>query len=540
MLVLAGMALAQAPVIYVQNAAIGTTVSNSPPWVVPIAPGSLINIAVLPSSYPAISDPTTVTASIRQTGCNCQSEVLPIANIQAFYGSIIARVPLDFPTPSFAEITISFDAKTSAPAPVTLAPSSIQLFTSNGMGSGPALAQITANDGTVAANSLTRPARTGEFVTIWGTGLGLSKPDQVMVLLGGHPATVTYAGPAPGYPGLDQINFQAPSDPAIPDGCYVALWVTAPGSRSNTESISKSSTAGSCLSPFGFTPTQLANLDSGGYETLGELRLDTQLAPPLTNGVEGSGFVRQDSTVASFFPTPEGIIALNANPLLADDSRFGCTFAPAFAGTALFLVRVEDTLNVGDFIALAGPGAMLTLQGGSFGEYTAAIPASTVQSTPDAVTASFFNPGTWVASALGSSAAMPFQASLDVPTAIQTTNYSATAIIDRSQDLTITWASAGYSSEDTVAFALFGQQSFPGVTAAMPVALSCLAPAQSGQLTLPATLLSQFDATTQAAGAGISINLQRSTVFPVTVNSGDPVPTLFSYNSGETYSVILR
>ncbi|MCU1273039.1 MAG: hypothetical protein JWO48_470, partial [Bryobacterales bacterium] len=31
-----------------------------------------------------------------------------------------------------------------------------------------------------------------------------------MVTLNGTPALVTYAGPAPGFPGLDQINIQLP------------------------------------------------------------------------------------------------------------------------------------------------------------------------------------------------------------------------------------------------------------------------------------------------------------------------------------------
>jgi hypothetical protein len=32
-----------------------------------------------------------------------------------------------------------------------------------------------------------------------------------------------YAGPAPGYPGLDQINFRLPPDVTAPGGCYVSL-----------------------------------------------------------------------------------------------------------------------------------------------------------------------------------------------------------------------------------------------------------------------------------------------------------------------------
>jgi uncharacterized protein (TIGR03437 family) len=52
--------------------------------------------------------------------------------------------------------------------------------------------------------------RTGDFVSLYLTGLGVGRGTPV-VLLNGAPVSLTYAGPAPGYPGLDQINIELPA-----------------------------------------------------------------------------------------------------------------------------------------------------------------------------------------------------------------------------------------------------------------------------------------------------------------------------------------
>jgi uncharacterized protein (TIGR03437 family) len=92
----------------------------------------------------------------------------------------------------------------------------------------PQCAIATLPDGTVLTPSL--PAQPGEVVTLWATGLGQTDPMPVYgqlptaaaplvqgaklsILLDGKPvppAAVSYAGIAPGFAGLYQINFQLP------------------------------------------------------------------------------------------------------------------------------------------------------------------------------------------------------------------------------------------------------------------------------------------------------------------------------------------
>ncbi len=87
------------------------------------------------------------------------------------------------------------------------------LFSMDGSGKGPAAAQHA--DGT---NIGYTPARTSEVIVLYGTGRGLrdprmARPEFLPTLsFGEAQATPFYYGPAPGYPGLDQINVQVPSD----------------------------------------------------------------------------------------------------------------------------------------------------------------------------------------------------------------------------------------------------------------------------------------------------------------------------------------
>jgi len=55
--------------------------------------------------------------------------------------------------------------------------------------------------------------RTGDYYSLFLTGLGVGN-GQPAVTIGGSPVDVTYAGPAPGFPGLDQINIRLPAGTA--------------------------------------------------------------------------------------------------------------------------------------------------------------------------------------------------------------------------------------------------------------------------------------------------------------------------------------
>ena len=99
---------------------------------------------------------------------------------------------------------------------VMLEPSVPTLFSSTFTGSGPAAATDATTGALITPST---PARTGELVALYGTGLGATERrgdldwavTQPVVSVNGTPARVLFAGRSPQYPGLDQINIELPA-----------------------------------------------------------------------------------------------------------------------------------------------------------------------------------------------------------------------------------------------------------------------------------------------------------------------------------------
>jgi uncharacterized protein (TIGR03437 family) len=78
-------------------------------------------------------------------------------------------------------------------------------------------AAVDANTGQIV--TATTPLRPGDYVELYLTGLGVTSRSngfdvanvQPTVTIAGVNCPVTYAGAAPGFPGLDQINCIVPS-----------------------------------------------------------------------------------------------------------------------------------------------------------------------------------------------------------------------------------------------------------------------------------------------------------------------------------------
>src|SRR4051794_5579968 len=107
----------------------------------------------------------------------------------------------------------------------------------------PSLYLNALNAVTGALITATAPIHPGDFVSIYGTGLGATEhradgldwaKQQPTVTVGGQPCTLTYAGRAPGFTGLDQINCQIASGLTPSDTTSVVVTAL---SRSATISI---------------------------------------------------------------------------------------------------------------------------------------------------------------------------------------------------------------------------------------------------------------------------------------------------------------
>jgi len=189
-----------------------------------VAPGQIISIFgnnFLPSgqvSSTSIPLATTLgAANLFVTACG---QNIPL--FTATPAQINAQIPWQCPASGTTAITVSSGGQTSAAQNITLAAASPAIFTEAASGTGPG-AILHADNSLVSTSS---PARGGETVAIYGTGLGPTTPafstgaaasgsnktvNTVTASVGGRAATVVFSGLSAGLVGLYQVNAVMPS-----------------------------------------------------------------------------------------------------------------------------------------------------------------------------------------------------------------------------------------------------------------------------------------------------------------------------------------
>jgi uncharacterized protein (TIGR03437 family) len=475
-------------------------------------------------------DPSTVSAQLLPMGLH-DPLPLPILEVRDAL-SVLVLIPRGAPLGP-ASITLNYNGQSSASQNVNMVATSFGLY-SAGFG-GTALAQNVSSTGT-QLNNLTHPARPGDFVTLWGTGLGTATAGNVAVLLGGHPFPAAYAGPSADFAGLDQINFQVPDDPSIPQGCYVAVNVPIRNSISNLATLSLSRDPGPCRHPFGLTADQLVQLDSGGQVYVAQIDLYSTIGPP-GSSLSSPAYVRAESAGAHFPSYDASGFSAISSPLFAEDYLTGCTSSGVASAR---LLAPRGSLNVGDQVYIQGPsGQQLSLlpQGSNaIAGYCGAEPAGPAAARPDQLPTPFFSPGEWQASAPGSGSVQPFTAMLSIPDPIQVTNYDQVKMADHTQDLTIAWDPVTYSTADFVTVELFGQGPSKGYVASS--AVFCRVPATAGQATIPAAMLASF-APPGAASLFVSVarNFGTAGLLAIGLRDGSSISGTFQYYSAEAILV---
>ena len=234
--------------------AAGVVSAAAPALASPLVPGSIYSL------YARNLAPSTVVAGSAPLPYTLGGAVLEISGIPA---------PLSFVSPNQANFQVPWDleghnrasltAYNGTQASVTLllnvAVVAPAIFTMNGRGTGQG-AVLIAGTGVLAAPvgafPGSRPARPGDFLEIYATGLGpvsrlqtngTPKPVTTApavsrtpsVTIGGAPATVLFSGLAPNAVGVYQINVQVPAGAATGDAVPVVMSLT--GTTSNAVTI---------------------------------------------------------------------------------------------------------------------------------------------------------------------------------------------------------------------------------------------------------------------------------------------------------------
>jgi len=114
--------------------------------------------------------------------------------------------------------------RAAATMPIELAPRAPALFVLWDTDP-PRAAALHADGSLIGPDS---PARPGETIMLFGTGIVVPYDPTLAaplvlptILVGGVPASVKWLGPAPGFPGLDQVNIEIPAD--APPGATVPV-----------------------------------------------------------------------------------------------------------------------------------------------------------------------------------------------------------------------------------------------------------------------------------------------------------------------------
>jgi uncharacterized protein (TIGR03437 family) len=212
-----------------------------------LAPGQIISVtgsslATAPSEAPTLPLPTELAGVKVSIGGR---------NLPLYYSSpdeMSAQVPFELTPGSDLPLLITARGNASPPQLVRIGRTSPGLFTQNQTGQG--LGMVADLQGRPISPS--NPAHRGDQVVAYGTGLGATVPAvasgvaspasppattalPVRALVGGSPASVDFAGLAPGFVGLYQVNFRIPLD--APAGDAVELYLEQDNNASNRVTI---------------------------------------------------------------------------------------------------------------------------------------------------------------------------------------------------------------------------------------------------------------------------------------------------------------
>jgi uncharacterized protein (TIGR03437 family) len=195
-----------------------------------VSPGELVTIfgTNIGPATPAglkLTSPGTVATTLSNTGVTFNGVAAPLFYVSA--NQINAVVPYEVAMLSTASVVVMNNSTTSATFQVNVTPAAPAIFSegSNGSGQGAILNQNST------VNSAGNPAAPGSVIAIYATGEGQTNPAgvtgavtpstgtsfpkpvlPVTVTIGNQPATVLFAGEAPGLvSGVLQVNAMIPA-----------------------------------------------------------------------------------------------------------------------------------------------------------------------------------------------------------------------------------------------------------------------------------------------------------------------------------------
>jgi len=219
-----------------------------------LAPGSIVSVfgRNLSASVQSVS---TIPLPVQLAGASLNVGGVYAPLFFASDGQVNAQIPVELAPDSRVQVFWEYrlegsgNQQAAVPQSILITSAAPSIFTTNQQGTGQGA--ILHRDGQLADNRV--PAKAGEIMQVFCTGLGATQPVvrsgqpgpwseplarvvmPVTATVGGKPAVVHFAGLAPGFVGLYQVNVQVPE--GIGPGSGVPLTLTQNSVASNTVTI---------------------------------------------------------------------------------------------------------------------------------------------------------------------------------------------------------------------------------------------------------------------------------------------------------------
>jgi len=194
-----------------------------------VSPGELVSVyGVLIGSATSVQAPSgNLPTSLGGTTVTVNGTAVPIAYASQFRADV--QIPQGLAWGSDAVFQVGYNGMTTPTVTLEVASTGPGIYTLQSGGGGP----IKAINQDGSLNGILHPAPAGTYIALYASGLGATTPsvaagtitpsDQlyptnqpVTASIGGVPCTVLYAGLAPGYVGLYQVNVMLGS--TVPSG----------------------------------------------------------------------------------------------------------------------------------------------------------------------------------------------------------------------------------------------------------------------------------------------------------------------------------
>lgn len=484
------------------------------------------------SSYPLPTQLAGASIQVISGGTVLDCPMLYVSSSQA-----AAILPSNTPLGP-ATISLKYGGRASiGGSEITVHPTAFGIFSVASSGSGPGI--ITGSD--YAVKGLATPARFGETVILWGTGLGPTDGSDngvpptgrqfsdVQVFVGTSSAKISYAGRSGCCAGLDQIAFEVPASVA---GCFVPIVVESGGAVSNFVTMPVSSSGALCPDTAPGVPRDVLSKALNGEE----IRIGALAVGPIrvlqTAGFQFSRSIAQElSSVLNRRVSESDASKLIAAYREGDNSPVKRVLQKYKLGNSLanpkLRRRLRQTLSMDQqgaaaafgtssglapFVSSLGPhliplgtcivtregyapysvrtrglnaGEILNLSG-PLGQHSLTYVRGSYQAALGTV--SNLPPGSYTLSGSGTQDIPAFTASLNLTGNLVWTNKATIAPVDRSTPLTITW-----SGGNPAGFVLVGASVHSNDA---NTTLACSENAAKGAFTIPAFVLSALPAAT--------------------------------------------